>query len=64
MRHLFIALPLLFGAFAPAAEAHNRVSIGIESPGLSIGINMPGYPQLVRVPSYPVFYTPQANSNH
>ncbi len=64
MRHLLIALSLLLGALAPAAQAQNRISIGIESPGVSIGINMPGYPQLVRVPNYPVYYAPQANSNY
>ncbi|HWH84041.1 MAG TPA: hypothetical protein VNU71_17565, partial [Burkholderiaceae bacterium] len=63
MRPLLIALPLLFGALAPA-QAQVSVGIGVNLPGVSIGINLPAYPQLVRVPGYPVYYAPGVSSNY
>jgi hypothetical protein len=61
MRHILIALCMLFGFATPAAA---QLSINFGSPGVSIGINLGGYPTLQRIPGYPVYYAPGVNSNY
>ena len=61
MRHLLLAIPLLFSTIA---SAYVDVSVGVSLPGVSIGINEPSFPDLVPVPGYPVYYNPNGNSNY
>lgn len=63
MRHLLLAIPLLF-ATVPAAQAQVSMGIGIYLPGVSIGIDLPTYPVFQRVPNYPVYYAPNAPANY